>query len=180
MVRRSGPQYAQHVRAFALMELGDSESIDLFLREEDARRALEDILSDEPDWAGLFYLERVETRRARRVGELNIEEPEPTGPSPQRGGSAPSNRPGLAQRDAGPTHVLALRLGAQGATPTAHAAVGRPGESKRSAEFTLGARSFASKVATPRAVRVERMRHGIRTPGSPPLKRLLRHEARAA
>lgn len=43
------------MRAFALVELGDSESIDLFLREEDARRALEDILSDEPDWAGLFY-----------------------------------------------------------------------------------------------------------------------------
>jgi hypothetical protein len=48
------------VRAFALVELGDSESIDLFLREEDARRALEDILSDPPDWAGLFYVEPVE------------------------------------------------------------------------------------------------------------------------
>lgn len=35
------------------MELGDSESIDLFLREEDARRAaLEDALRDEPDWWG--------------------------------------------------------------------------------------------------------------------------------
>ena len=32
----------------------------MFLREEDARRALEDILSDEPDWAGLFYVEPVE------------------------------------------------------------------------------------------------------------------------
>ena len=44
-----GPHYGPHVRAFALVELGDSESIGLFLREEDARRALEDILSDEPD-----------------------------------------------------------------------------------------------------------------------------------
>jgi len=42
------------------MELGDSESIDLFLQEEDARRALEEILSDEPDWTGLFYVAPVE------------------------------------------------------------------------------------------------------------------------
>lgn len=48
------------MRAFALVELGDSESIDLFLREEDARRALEDVLRDEPDWVGLFYVEPVE------------------------------------------------------------------------------------------------------------------------
>jgi hypothetical protein len=43
------------VRAYALVEHGDSQSIDL-LRQEDARRALEDILSDEPDWAGVFYV----------------------------------------------------------------------------------------------------------------------------
>jgi hypothetical protein len=48
------------MRAYALIELGDSESIDLFLREEDARHALEDILSDEPDWAGLFYVAPIE------------------------------------------------------------------------------------------------------------------------
>jgi hypothetical protein len=48
------------VRAYALVELGDSESIDLFLREEDARRALDDILSDEPEWAGSLYVEPVE------------------------------------------------------------------------------------------------------------------------
>jgi hypothetical protein len=48
------------VRAYALVELGDSEAVDLFLREEDARRALDEILSDEPEWAGLFYVERVE------------------------------------------------------------------------------------------------------------------------
>jgi hypothetical protein len=36
------------------------ESIDLFLREEDARHALQDILSDEPEWAGMFYIKPVE------------------------------------------------------------------------------------------------------------------------
>jgi hypothetical protein len=40
------------VRAYALVELGDPEAIDLFLREEDARRALEDALHDEPQWGG--------------------------------------------------------------------------------------------------------------------------------
>ena len=36
------------MRAYALVELGDSEAIDLFLREEDAEAALEDALRDEP------------------------------------------------------------------------------------------------------------------------------------
>jgi hypothetical protein len=48
------------VRAFAPVERGDSEAIDPFLREEDARRALREILWAEPDWAGLFYVEPVE------------------------------------------------------------------------------------------------------------------------
>lgn len=48
------------MRAFALVELGDSESIDLFLREEDASLALQEILADEPDWAGMFYVRPVE------------------------------------------------------------------------------------------------------------------------
>jgi predicted ATPase len=48
------------MRAYALAELGDSESIDLFLREEDARRALAECLADEPEWAGLPYVEPVE------------------------------------------------------------------------------------------------------------------------
>jgi hypothetical protein len=43
-----------------LVELGDSESIDLFLREEDAERALEECLRDEPQWAGLLSVEPVE------------------------------------------------------------------------------------------------------------------------
>jgi predicted ATPase len=39
------------MRAYALVELGDSEAIDVFLREEDAVRALEEALGDEPDGA---------------------------------------------------------------------------------------------------------------------------------
>jgi hypothetical protein len=42
------------------VELGDPESIDLFLRDEDARRVLKEILSDEPEWAGMFYVQQVE------------------------------------------------------------------------------------------------------------------------
>ena len=48
------------MRAFALVELGDSEAIDLFLREEDARRALEECLADEPDRVGMLSAEPVE------------------------------------------------------------------------------------------------------------------------
>ena len=44
----------------SLVELGDSEAIDLFLREEDARTALEDAIRDEPEWAGLLYVKPVE------------------------------------------------------------------------------------------------------------------------
>ena len=48
------------VRAYALLELGDSEAIDLFLREEDAQAALEDAVRDEPGWAGTLSIEPVE------------------------------------------------------------------------------------------------------------------------
>jgi hypothetical protein len=48
------------VRAYALVELGDSEAIDLFVREEDAQAALEDALRDEPGWAGTLSVEPVE------------------------------------------------------------------------------------------------------------------------
>ena len=48
------------MRAYALVELGDSEAIDLFLREEDARAALEDALHEEPGWAGTLTVEPIE------------------------------------------------------------------------------------------------------------------------
>jgi hypothetical protein len=55
-----GQQYALCVRAFALVELGDPEAIDLFLREEDARRALKEALGDEPGWASVLRVEEIE------------------------------------------------------------------------------------------------------------------------
>jgi hypothetical protein len=48
------------MRAYALAELGDQEAIDVFLREEDARAALQDAIRDEPDWAGLLYVAPIE------------------------------------------------------------------------------------------------------------------------
>ena len=48
------------MRAYALVELGDSEAIDLFLREEVAQAALEDALNDEPGWAGTLTVEPIE------------------------------------------------------------------------------------------------------------------------
>ena len=53
------------MRAFALVGLGDSESIDLFLREEDAERALAECLGDEPDWTGLLYVVPIELDERR-------------------------------------------------------------------------------------------------------------------
>jgi hypothetical protein len=51
---------ASLVRAYALVEPGDSEAIDVFLRDEDARRALEDALHDEPGWADVLRVEEIE------------------------------------------------------------------------------------------------------------------------
>jgi hypothetical protein len=48
------------VRAYALVELGDPEAIDVFLRREDAFAALEDAVGDEPDWADLLYVAPIE------------------------------------------------------------------------------------------------------------------------
>jgi hypothetical protein len=58
------------VRAYALVELGDPEAIDLFLREEDAQAALENALHDEPGWAGTLRVEAVELDEAGHVFEL--------------------------------------------------------------------------------------------------------------
>ena len=48
------------MRAYALVELGDSEAIDLFMREEDARRALEECLADESESVGMLYVKPVD------------------------------------------------------------------------------------------------------------------------
>jgi hypothetical protein len=57
---RGRRDYAQSMGVYALVEIGDPEAIDLFLRKEDAVRALEDALRDEPGWAGTLSIESVE------------------------------------------------------------------------------------------------------------------------
>jgi hypothetical protein len=46
------------MRAWALVELGDHEAIDVFVREEDALKALEDACTDEPEWEGTLFVGR--------------------------------------------------------------------------------------------------------------------------
>ena len=48
------------MRLYALPELHDPEAIELFITEEDARRALEDLLRDEPQWSGRLEVTEVE------------------------------------------------------------------------------------------------------------------------
>jgi len=42
------------VPAWTLVEVGDSEALDVFLCREDAEEALADCLRDEPQWGGLL------------------------------------------------------------------------------------------------------------------------------
>jgi hypothetical protein len=48
------------MRLYALVEAGDPEAIDVYLSEQDAHRALEDCLHDEPQWRGLLSVAEVE------------------------------------------------------------------------------------------------------------------------
>jgi hypothetical protein len=48
------------MRLYALVEAGDPEAIDVYLCEEDAQRALEDCLRDEPEWRGQLRVEEIE------------------------------------------------------------------------------------------------------------------------
>ena len=48
------------VRAFALVEVGHRQAIDLFVRREDAYAALENTLGDEPDWTDLLSVGPIE------------------------------------------------------------------------------------------------------------------------
>jgi hypothetical protein len=48
------------MRAWALVELGDHEAIDVFVRKEDALKALEDACTDEPQWAGTLFVASIE------------------------------------------------------------------------------------------------------------------------
>jgi hypothetical protein len=48
------------MRLYALVEAGDPEAIDVYLCEQDAQRALEDCLRDEPDSRDLLRVEEIE------------------------------------------------------------------------------------------------------------------------
>ncbi len=48
------------MRLYALVEAGDPDAIDVNLSEQDAHRALEDCLRDEPDWQGLLRVEEID------------------------------------------------------------------------------------------------------------------------
>jgi hypothetical protein len=55
---RTGRQIAR-MRLYALVAAGDPEAIDVYLCEEDAQRALEDCLSDQPRWHGQLRVEEI-------------------------------------------------------------------------------------------------------------------------
>jgi hypothetical protein len=46
------------MRLYAFVEAGHRQAIDVFLREEDAERELEECVSDEPQWRGLLRVSR--------------------------------------------------------------------------------------------------------------------------
>ena len=48
------------MRLYALTELHDPQAIELFITAEDARRALEDCLREEPQWSGRLDVTEVE------------------------------------------------------------------------------------------------------------------------
>jgi hypothetical protein len=48
------------MRVWALIQQGDPEAIDVYLAGEDARRALEDCLQDEPQWRGSLRIEELD------------------------------------------------------------------------------------------------------------------------
>jgi hypothetical protein len=48
------------VQAWALVQAGDTEAIDVFLSREEAEDALANCLRDEPGWRGLLRVEEIE------------------------------------------------------------------------------------------------------------------------
>ncbi len=53
------------MRLYALVEAGDPEAIDVFLSNEEAQRALEDCLRDEPEWRDLLRVEEIDLEYSR-------------------------------------------------------------------------------------------------------------------
>jgi hypothetical protein len=60
LLARSNERTIAAYAPVALVQAGDPEAIDVYLAEEDARRALEDCLRDEPQWRGSLWVEDVE------------------------------------------------------------------------------------------------------------------------
>lgn len=48
------------MRLYALTELHDPQARELYISEEDAQRALEDCLRDEPEWRGVLEVKEIE------------------------------------------------------------------------------------------------------------------------
>jgi hypothetical protein len=48
------------MRAYALADICDRLAVDIYLPREDAFAELEEVLRDEPDWAGLLYVTPIE------------------------------------------------------------------------------------------------------------------------
>jgi hypothetical protein len=59
------------MRLYELTELHDPEAIEIFITEEDAKRALEDCLRDEPQWSGRLEVTEVEVELDHEHTSLN-------------------------------------------------------------------------------------------------------------
>jgi hypothetical protein len=96
------------MRAYALVEIGDSQAVDLFLRREDAFAALEDALGDEPDWLGVLSVVPIELdgRDVSLKGRGPRSPPSPKAVSPW-GPSAWTNQLGPCVLDAASRGLLA-------------------------------------------------------------------------
>jgi hypothetical protein len=51
---------ARPVRRVGAVELGDHEAIDVFVRKEDALKALGDACTDEPQWVATLFVAPIE------------------------------------------------------------------------------------------------------------------------
>jgi len=56
LLRRGKRNTVLATRLYALVEAGDPQAIDVYLCEQDAQRALEECLRDEPHWRDLLYV----------------------------------------------------------------------------------------------------------------------------